>query len=268
MISNAKDMSRWLALLTNRGSYDGVELLSPEGFEVMTSPYVNISREFNQLGLGWILYRDLTGTNFIYHYGLFDGYSAMIHYSPDLDMGIVIMTNQDFLYRFLWEVVFHVYRDLRYPNLAGYIVGVPGETILPINYYNPFTLFPFYDDSLLNYQEVCSFENSGVDETGQAADSLSSFAGSYFHPGYGQLDVTANGDNLYLNFGSIEAPLEYRSSSSSGDRHFFLAQTSFRGKSLPMPICFKTLADGTKKLNVIFNEHPFVPMPFELVQSH
>jgi hypothetical protein len=268
IVSNAKDMAKWLELLTNRGNFRGKQLIDPNTFEVMTTPYLNIPYEPNQLGLGWILYRDGFGTKYVYHYGLFDGYSAMINFSPELNMGVVVLTNQDALYRFLWEVVFHTYRDLRYPAMAGQIVGVPGEIILPIDIYNPFTLYPYYDGSVRNFDEVCNFKNddSAENHTPLPLGTDPAYEGTYYHAAYGYMEVSRRDGHLYLSFNGNESPMIFKESSGHGQYNLFHIGAEYKGKMVETPLCFKSEGGQPQKMNVIFNEYPYVPLLFNKVK--
>ncbi len=103
IISCASDLSAWMRLVLNRGTWNGTTIYSDRQSRVMWTPHANFvvsqrGREqnpytnFSGYGLGWSL-QDYDGYLLASHGGGYDGMFSQTLLVPDLKLGIVVLTN-------------------------------------------------------------------------------------------------------------------------------------------------------------------------------
>ena len=105
IFSNVADMSKWMLLHLNKGKY-GSDLKSPlfslknhrEMWRIHTVLETNnnprYNSHFNGYGLGWVL-TDVVGKFEVSHTGGLPGMLSIVTMYPDLNLGIVILTNTE-----------------------------------------------------------------------------------------------------------------------------------------------------------------------------
>lgn len=105
VFSNVADMSKWMLVQLNRGMY-GTDLKTPlfssknhnEMWRLHTVEETNrfprYNSHFNGYGLGWFL-TDVKGNLKVSHTGGLPGMVSEVTMYPDLNLGIVILTNSD-----------------------------------------------------------------------------------------------------------------------------------------------------------------------------
>ncbi|KAF2341966.1 serine hydrolase [Flavobacterium tistrianum] len=103
--SNATDMSKWIIMHLNKGKYGEdlkSSLFSLKNHDQMwrlhtimaTDPDPRYNSHFNGYGLGWFL-TDVKGKLKVEHTGGLPGMLSIVTLFPDLDLGIVILTNTE-----------------------------------------------------------------------------------------------------------------------------------------------------------------------------
>ncbi len=105
--SNVHDMSKWVTMLLNKGSYPGSKepqrLLSEKVLQQMWSPQTIIptgpnsgsyNTQFNSYGIGWVV-NDVKGYKQVSHTGGLLGMVTQVTLIPELKLGIVVLTNQE-----------------------------------------------------------------------------------------------------------------------------------------------------------------------------
>lgn len=103
--SNVADMSKWMQLQLNKGKYDRdlkTSLFSLKNHNEMwrlhtvieTNPNPRYNSHFNGYGLGWVL-SDVKGNLKVVHTGGLPGMLSIVTMYPDLNLGIVILTNTE-----------------------------------------------------------------------------------------------------------------------------------------------------------------------------
>ncbi|MHB8404501.1 MAG: serine hydrolase [Gammaproteobacteria bacterium] len=107
--SSVNDMSHWLLMLLNDGSYAGKTVLPPKIIAAMETPQVVIpvdsgigtwlramspDSHFYTYGLGFIV-EDYGGRKLVMHDGDIDGMASAVGMLPDLHLGVVVLTNMD-----------------------------------------------------------------------------------------------------------------------------------------------------------------------------
>jgi CubicO group peptidase (beta-lactamase class C family) len=101
IVSNITDLSKWLILQMDDGKYgEGKKLFSKEMHDEMWSPQTIIqtgagayNTHFAAYGLGWFL-ADVKGYKQVSHTGGLAGTVTQITLLPELQLGIIVLTNQ------------------------------------------------------------------------------------------------------------------------------------------------------------------------------
>ncbi len=107
--SSVNDMSHWLLMLLNNGSYAGKTVLDPKIIADMETPQMLIPVDsgigtwlhamnpeslFYSYGLGFVV-EDYAGHKLVMHDGDIDGMASALGMLPDLHLGVVVLTNMD-----------------------------------------------------------------------------------------------------------------------------------------------------------------------------
>lgn len=101
LYSNVDDLVKWLQFNLNKGKINGKQIISEKQMNEMISPVtlqkVKTSEPYNSLfktyGLGWQL-QDYNGKLEVSHTGVLEGIVTQTMWYPQLQLGIVILTNQ------------------------------------------------------------------------------------------------------------------------------------------------------------------------------
>jgi len=198
--STVEDLARWVLLHLEGGTFQGKRLVSERMLTEMHSPQQVIRdpgyRALTQAelyGLGWFV-SDHRGHRVIHHGGNIEGFSAVVSLMPDLDAGVVVLSNS--------------------MNLLGYAISR--------NVYDRLLgLEPRdWNTSLRELYSMIeqAFEAAAAppisDPEAPPTRPLAAYAGSYVHPVFGSVEVTPQtapaGDGLVLEFKSgIRAELHH-----------------------------------------------------------
>lgn len=107
--SSVNDMSHWLLMLLNNGSYADKTVLDPKIIADMETPQILIPVDggigtwlhamnpeslFYSYGLGFVV-EDYAGHKLVMHNGDIDGMASAVGMLPDLHLGVVVLTNMD-----------------------------------------------------------------------------------------------------------------------------------------------------------------------------
>ncbi|MCB9234704.1 MAG: serine hydrolase [Bacteroidia bacterium] len=101
LFSSTDDMSHWVSMLLNNGTYNGKTILKPETLErIWTSETIEPTGagwnrrgvHFRTYALGWGLF-DYSGKMVIEHSGGMPGYISKVFLVPEVNLGAVILTN-------------------------------------------------------------------------------------------------------------------------------------------------------------------------------
>lgn len=196
--SNATDMGKWVKFLLDSGRVGGRRLVSEAGYRALLAPraFVGASEfyptarltrpHWMTYGLGWFE-QDFRGRFLAFHTGSLDGRTAMVGMLPDARTGVFIAGNLDhaeFRHALMLQVM-----DM----FAGTNGGTPRDWSAEF-----LTLYA----GLRADGEKAVAEAEGKRVTGTKPSlSLASYAGSYAHPAWGTLVVTAEGTGLQAQLG-------------------------------------------------------------------
>ena len=196
--SNVEDMLKYLTMHMNRGKYEKGQLISEANAVQMQTPQMVIpgpvrwkETGHQSYGMGFFIttYR---GHKLVHHGGNIDGFSALVTFLPQDNIGMVILTNLN---------------------------GTPMPSVLSYNVY----------DRLLGMDAVDWTARLKDDEKKQKASAddakkqgftarvpsthpshdLKDYAGEYENPGYGVAKIAIEGDVLTTTFNGLSAPLKH-----------------------------------------------------------
>jgi CubicO group peptidase (beta-lactamase class C family) len=180
--SSALDLSQWLRLFINGGTWQGRPLIPTEVYRQLIAPvqymraaeYPEVSESY--YGMGW-QQNYYKGRQLLQHSGGLSGFKSYLSFMPQDSLGIVVLTNGQ-PYRFPIAVTYDLYDIL---------LNLPGsrwtEKLLP----PPGT--------------AGSAPKAAVNVPGtQPSKPLAEFAGTYFSKWLGTMKVTYENGELYFQF--------------------------------------------------------------------
>ncbi len=197
--SCVEEMAHWVQIHLAGGKFDGEQLIQASTLKEMHTPQMVIASLPNDpelapqsYGMGWFVdgYR---GHLRVHHGGNIDGFSALVSFFPQDNLGFVVLTNKngnplpEFTVRQLADRIFDLDpRDWSAEALARQEAQVQSA------------------------EEGDAREEAARKEGTQPDHPLEEYAGEYEHPGYGILSITlAPGESLVLEYNGISAPLEH-----------------------------------------------------------
>ncbi|WP_317742455.1 serine hydrolase [Chryseobacterium soli] len=212
IISNVNDMSKWMLTQLNKGKYGSSldkELFTKERQTEMwtihtvdrADPSPRYNQHFNGYGLGWNL-SDIKGNLSVSHTGGLPGMLSMVTMIPDLNLGIVILTNTE--------------------NGGTGVFSSVSQTI--IDSYLGLNDFGWVDKYAAFFQAQ---KNSGDEVTQKVWETVSkaknttikneSITGVYEDKWFGKIEIFLKGNQLWFK--------SYRSPKLTGPMSFYKANT-------------------------------------------
>ena len=209
LCSTANDLTRWLLLHLGRGGHNGQTLVSKENLRQMHTSQMVIRNpgqlqpdecldeffgEFgvSSYGLGWRItpYRRHT---LIHHGGHINGFSAMVSFMPDEDLGVAVLTNG---------------HETRFPYVATLSIYDRLLDLAPIDWNGRVKAVV---SAQATAADRCSAERATNRKPGTRPShaSLSDYAGDFEHPAYGTVSIIARDDRLTARYGGQELPLDH-----------------------------------------------------------
>ncbi|HPR95674.1 MAG TPA: serine hydrolase [Thermotogota bacterium] len=186
--SSLADMVEWLKLHVNDGCVNGKQLIAPQYLNRLYQPATLVhSNKHGQLAAycqGWV-YETVGDYTMIWHNGSTVGSKTMIAFFPELDTGIVILTNMG---------------GMNFPdNLT--------RDFLDLLVGNPFRQL-----ALKEVDEVLSADIPVEIQQSEASPAMSNeaYTGLYFNEVYGEMEVYAADDKLFIRIGPNESVIELR----------------------------------------------------------
>lgn len=201
--STARDMARWVLLQLNGGELEGTRLVSEPTVQKTHTPEIVVEggifsvllkqpeMPYLMYGLGWFV-QPYRGRKMIHHGGNIDGFSALVSFLPDDDVGIVVLTNRN---------------------------GTPLPTVLALGAYDrllgldPVEWSRRYEGVQERLEQAQQAGRELEEINRQAGTSTSheigEYAGTYRHPAYGDLRVERRGDSLRVSYNGFSIPLAH-----------------------------------------------------------
>jgi CubicO group peptidase (beta-lactamase class C family) len=198
MNSCVHDLTRWLEVNLNGGTYNGKSLISPSTLQEMHAPQVVVpgapeSKEtlLYAYGIGWSIlsYR---GQYYVSHDGGLDGFTSVVGFLPNEGIGVVVLANKN-LTSLPRYVSFEILdRILQLPKLDWLKDGLEG---------------------LRRNKETKKESQAREDMTRKKgtspSHSLEEYVGEYDHPGYGKINIQLADGKLQVVYNDIASYLEH-----------------------------------------------------------
>lgn len=208
--SNVDDLSKWVLMQLNHGKYgDQKQLFSLQSQQNMwrlhtikdNSNSTRYSSHFRGYGLGWDL-TDINGNLKVSHTGGLTGMLSMVTMYPDLNLGIIVLTNTESGGAGLFTAVSNTIADA-YLEMDDF----------------------HWTDKMVKSLAAGKSESDAekkvvwakVEKEKKTKIDLTQFAGTYEDPWFGTVNITF--ENQQLIFQSVKAP------NLKGKMHFYNANT-------------------------------------------
>lgn len=196
--SNVVDMTHWMQMLLAGGVYKNQSLISPATFQELYAPQVIIpgapetqESRLYAYGIGWgvISYR---GYYFVSHDGVSDGFTSMVGFIPNENIGIIVLSNKNMTGFSRYLSCEMIDRVLELPHHDWFKEGLDGirknKQSLKENKIK---------ESLSHKKGTCP------------CHPLQEYVGVYEHPGYGKLSVELVDGKLEANYNDLSFVLDH-----------------------------------------------------------
>ena len=221
--SSVAEMSHWLLFNLENGLVGERQLINPATLTDIHSPHMTTGQapdrvEISQstYGLGWFI-NTYRGHRRIGHGGGIDGFITSVMLFPDDDLGLVSFNNGQ-------------------SGISNLINQYAADRMLQLEKIDWLGEAKEKREKSLAVQEESKErkEATQIPDT-QLSHPLSDYAGEYYHPGYGTLQIAAKDDALELSYNGIVSPLEHwhydvwSGAETEGDPTFENQKFLFRG---------------------------------------
>jgi CubicO group peptidase (beta-lactamase class C family) len=241
--SNLVDMIAWVQFQLNQGQLDGNQLISKEQLAVTHSPQMASDSPFHSkelpistYGLGWMIdsYR---GHAMIHHGGAIDGFASQVAFLPEEQIGVVVLCNTHgsiLPYTISFNVIDRLL-ELEPVDWSGRLAKLmTGDST--------------DSEAATDTIETPTTPETTVEEKPEETQvhphdrPIHAYAGSYTHPGYGEIVIQQSNDGLQATLNAIEMPMEY-----TGKDTFSVELVLF---GLKITFTFKTDEDTISSLSI------------------
>lgn len=199
--SNAIDMAKWVQLHLGDGTVNGKRVISQEELEGLHRARIvmsdKTSTEYKELlftlyASGWMV-QSFRGHRLIHHGGNIDGFSALVSFMPDDDIGLVILTNRG---------------------------GTPGTVAMMLATYDRLMDFEKVDWIARVLKSTGGEQKEDDGDEAKPAEAarvtgtkpshpLKDYVGEFEHPAYGVMEIQQSGDGLRATYHGMSAPVEH-----------------------------------------------------------
>ena len=185
--SSARDMAQWLKFNLNLGEVDGNKLMPASAVEFIHKPHMIMpGRKSKEMmgfaySLGWMTYA-YKGKRVVEHGGNIDGFSALTFMCPDEKLGFVLLTNENGtnLPIMLARYGTDIFLGLEETDWYARMIASPNEQ-----------------------EETPAPQKAEPIPDTKPTHKLDAFSGTYSHPGYGDLIIKQDGDQLFMHFNNL-----------------------------------------------------------------
>jgi CubicO group peptidase (beta-lactamase class C family) len=248
--STLKDMTKWLSLQLNKGKVENEQFITEINLQDMHSPQMIIQEPskhpeliLSTYGLGWFI-QDYKGNKMVHHGGNLDGFSAMVSFMPEHNIGTVILTNKnatpirDFL-------AFNVYDRLLDLDITNWSERFKSD----------------HQKQKENAKEGKEKSETDRKVGTQPSHPLEDYIGKYTHKGYGELTVSLEDNHLLFSYNAISEKLEHY--------HYDVFSFKYEAWGLQFKVQFQTDKKGSisslsTKLEPTGEEIEFTRVPNEV----
>ncbi len=200
IVSNLTDMTQYLLMYLNRGKHGDQQIISPGDIRQMISPQMVIQSTDRDPEIGYLHYgmgffvTTYRGHKYVQHGGNLDGFSLLISFLPDDNIGSVLLLNMDS--SSLREVLAY--------NIIDRMLG-----LAPVDW-NKRQLERYF--AFKKSEEDARTKNYVPRREGTTfSHPLDEYAGEYANPAYGSIFVerAANDRDLKLSFHGMQSTAEH-----------------------------------------------------------
>ena len=190
MVSNVKDLSKWLLFQLDSGRYGGKQILpwavlqKTRDLNILTGSRKSTiyPTHFRGYGLG-VFSTDYAGRQIYWHTGGAFGHVTNVCFVPEENLGITILTNNDNQ---------NFFEALRYQLLDAFLgVSYTDRSLFQLGFFVPNKKKS--DDDLAALK-------ARVDKKNQPEIKLQEFAGDYINSVYGRITINKSGSMLICRF--------------------------------------------------------------------
>jgi hypothetical protein len=247
--SSVREMSNWVRVHINKGKFKGKQLINPSTIADMHLSHMPRGNTYKRpeispsdYGLGWFI-DNYRGHHRVHHGGNIDGFSAMVSFLPQDGFGFVVLANKNGTG--LPELLIRQALD----RLLG---------LEPIEWLSEAAQDKQKGEEAdkAAKQKKLARQIKGT----RPAHKLKEYAGTYFHPGYGELKVVLKNKKLAYSYNGIFTPLnhwhfETFNGGKGGDNTFqdlkLTFRTNVRGLVAEVEIPFEATLE-----EIIFKKKP------------
>ena len=185
--ASVNEMARWVLLQLDKGKYSDMQLVSEANLEEVHTPHTVINDPIRKriyglnlaaYALGWVV-QPYRGHTLLWHSGGIDGFIANVSFMPEIDAGVVVLSNLN-INRIVPAIAYTIYDRLR--GLADDDWSARFKQI----------------GDELDAEELeieAKFDDARIDGT-QLSHPLKDYCGVFENPGYGVLTVAQTGESL------------------------------------------------------------------------
>lgn len=190
MVSNIKDLTKWLMLQLDSGRYNGREVLpwqiiqKTRDINILTGSRKSAAfpTHFRGYGLG-IFSTDYNGRQVYWHTGGAFGHVTNVCFVPEENLGITILTNNDNQ---------NFFEALRYQILDAY-------TNMPYTDRSKYQ-YDFFVRNKKNTDTELAALKARVDKKNLSPIDLDNYTGDFYNTVYGRISISKNGEMLVCRF--------------------------------------------------------------------
>ena len=176
MYSNIVDMTVWIQSFMQNKWPNQEDFFKPR-IPLINGPEGNLNYAY---GLCWMTNRMIPNITWNFHGGNIDGFSTLVLFSHELNLGIVIMINQDGS-----SLPDQIVTDLL-------LAAIKEKTISADNTHNKNFDKALYNIKFFNTDQRLSL----INKTNKELESIETF----HHPGYGDLTISLKDGDLYAKY--------------------------------------------------------------------
>ena len=200
IMSTVTDMCKWVLFNLQEGKVGDRRLISEENMKELHKPQMLLSepllvpfpeQDFYSYGLGWFI-ETYRGHKMVEHGGNIDGFSALVTMLPDMDLGVVCLTN--------FNNSFNTYAST-YEILDAYLGESNGE-------WHQRWRKIIGDMFAANPENMKAMNGEAVPGT-TPSHPLKDFVGTYHNACYGDIVISEHEDGLHFLYNKEESPLAH-----------------------------------------------------------
>ncbi len=197
--STILDMARWARFHLGDGTFEGKRIVDQATLDQLHTGQVVIDggkptkdRIFRLYAMGWMV-EAFKGHRLLQHGGNIDGFTAMVSFLPEDDLGVVVLSNQNGT-PLPATLMYSAYDRLLGINPDGWSERLKGRV---------------KNQSNEEEEDQKKPEDLGRVPNTRPSHPLKAYVGEYEHPAYGLMTIELDHDRLKATYNGISTPLEH-----------------------------------------------------------